>query len=976
MYIKGYTSNNTSVLRYLPTNPNIFSAKGEVIALIGVDPIADYPVDRIIKFVWDAVIEKYLSSQFGPLDSLKSALKAGEYELRNLIRGDEYLENTGVNLNLTILAVRGNSLYVARLGDQQILLWRNGKYIDVGEILDTHKVVAGSSAIERDDYLVVATKVVGQMIKSKEFSFQEMDQISQVVSDDQGYLISSMLEPTKEQLNIDINGSVSEVDGKALKVDDAISRIIDGDEDLRDNDFNDGIKSIDSSDSNERVGKSIHTTDQTEDKIVITQYSEVQLTSVTKDDDFIDLDKQEDQINKTNDDNYEEDEEDIESDVEEGIVTKSGAGIEEDTEFAKKNNSENEFSEENNNEINLEDRNTGEPAKIEDKMEIGKEDLSYDSEKYQEAKNLDSLDDKMYVNMRETSDSDIEQNNEIRETGQENASKTTEVLMGGLDADNQQKNDTLLTAPSICSLDAEKHQEDKLILPAPYVGSSKFKKLLYNIKVVLIKIGLALKKFWNWLLKVSGVLGGGVGKIGEKIDIVGGKVKVSIDDKLGRKMWYKKLMAKFSQMQFSRPRGQIKGMKIDGYRYSDQRKKRIGLIIIILLVGIILFFGIRFIIISKNESEIHKQVTSYYQESVTLVDEAERVVRENPTLAQTNIINANSKITSANEIVLWDKDITLLEELKVRATKVEDIIYRRVGISDEAANFELFIDAKMTFGDNANPTDMIAYQNTSNNQFIFVTDRGTKAVYRLSLYDKKLLKIGDENLVASSPENIDIGINGDVFVYDKSAGMLKSTLGEDGNYSNLTSLSPLTGSSLAEKGVTDLAIFGGEDSIFYTSRTDKSIYKAPNVGNAYGFPQLFVSDSSFGQINDLFGDNFIYAFSGGSEPVSRFYFSGGDDLGINITGVNPPIQDITCAFSFWTVNHKMYLWDEPNKRIIVLEKPNDETDLHTDSLVFLKQYVYRGTRDDVFNDVKEIVTDWDENYMYVLDGLRIWKIKL
>jgi len=970
MYIKGYTSNNTSVLRYLPTNPNIFSAKGEVIALIGVDPIADYPVDRIIKFVWDAVIEKYLSSQFGPLDSLKSALKAGEYELRNLIRGDEYLENTGVNLNLTILSIRGNSLYVARLGDQQILLWRNNKYIDVGEILDNHKVVAGSSAIERDDYLIVATKAAGEKIKSQQFSLNTMDNIAEEVSEDQGYLISSMQEPLKSQLDSSINTIEPTSSEEIPKVDESINRIIDGNHDLRDNDFNDnltgekvpGLDKTDDSvekedeyDSNGEITAKKNEDDEAIEEIiegplreseldgkniVITQYTEMKVeTEVTREgveDDFIDLDKQGSEIDN-NIDSHEEDD-----DSEEGLDDDVGDGQFHDP------------SVKGNNQV------------------ANKEDLAYEIPRYSDEKTTSSIDDHLSVSDRETSSvgGDIENPSDIsRETVGEKILENGEVRETGANyVDNPTENLSVTSGTNIA--------EEKLVLPAPYVGNSKFKKFIYNLRVFFIKIGHALKKFWNWLLKISGVLGGGVGKVGEKIDNVGSKVKVSIDDKLGRKMWYKKLMARISQMQISRPRGQIKGMKIDGYRYSDQRKKRIGLIIIILLVAIVLFFGIRFIIISKNESEVHKQVDQFYQESVTLVDEAERVVRENPTLAQTNIINANSKIASAEEIVLWEKDIQIINDLKARATKVEDIIYRRVGISEDSGNFELFIDAKITFGDSANPTDMISNKNSAGNQFLFVTDRGTKSVYRLSLYDKKLTKINDEGAIVASPENIDIGIDGDVFVYDKSAGMIRSSLGEDGNYTNFVSLSPLTGSSLSEKGITDLAIFGGEDSIFYTSRNDKSIYKAPNVGNAYGFPQLFVSDSSFAQINDLFADNFIYAFSGGSDAVSRYYFSGGDDLGIAVNGVNPPIQDITCAFSFWTVNHKMYLWDEPNKRIIVLEKPNDETGLHTDSLVFIKQYVYRGNRDDVFNDVKELVTDWDENYLYVLDGLRVWKIKL
>ena len=60
------------------------------------------------------------------------------------------------------------------------------------------------------------------------------------------------------------------------------------------------------------------------------------------------------------------------------------------------------------------------------------------------------------------------------------------------------------------------------------------------------------------------------------------------------------------------------------------------------------------------------------------------------------------------------------------------------------------------------------------------------------------------------------------------------------------------------------------------------------------------------------------------------------------------------------------------------EKPIEfgATPFHPNQFVLLNQFMYRGDRQDVFFDVKELATDYFEKSLYILDGNRIWQLKL
>ena len=79
-----------------------------------------------------------------------------------------------------------------------------------------------------------------------------------------------------------------------------------------------------------------------------------------------------------------------------------------------------------------------------------------------------------------------------------------------------------------------------------------------------------------------------------------------------------------------------------------------------------------------------------------------------------------------------------------------------------------------------------------------------------------------------------------------------------------------------------------------------------------------------------------------------------------------------------TMDRAFLVFESKSKRIIYFEKPIDvgENLRHPGSLLVLGQFEYRGSRGDVFNDVRGIVTEFEDRRMFVLDGMKIWEVNI
>ena len=74
----------------------------------------------------------------------------------------------------------------------------------------------------------------------------------------------------------------------------------------------------------------------------------------------------------------------------------------------------------------------------------------------------------------------------------------------------------------------------------------------------------------------------------------------------------------------------------------------------------------------------------------------------------------------------------------------------------------------------------------------------------------------------------------------------------------------------------------------------------------------------------------------------------------------------------------MFVFDSGLNRILLFEKPVEIAGQlkHPKELWMEAQFIYKGERNDVFRDVKELASDYYDANLFVLDGNKIWKVMI
>jgi hypothetical protein len=236
--------------------------------------------------------------------------------------------------------------------------------------------------------------------------------------------------------------------------------------------------------------------------------------------------------------------------------------------------------------------------------------------------------------------------------------------------------------------------------------------------------------------------------------------------------------------------------------------------------------------------------------------------------------------------------------------------------------------------------------------------------------------MADNDGVVESPEYVDIGNEGDIFVYDSGVGVLKAPNSNSG----WGAFETLTGVGIGNIGIDDVgefAVLTSSDNLYYLDTTNSRIMKSVNYGTGYSSTVVnVINDEKFVNANDFFADFSIYVLTSGNDGVLRY--SAGSYVPVSVVGVNGDMEGLLCGDTSGSTEFGFYVFDNGNKRLLRLEKPIDSYNnkLHPDELVLLNQYIYRGDNENMWSNVKEIVVDREEEYIYVLDGNNVWRIGL
>lgn len=394
-----------------------------------------------------------------------------------------------------------------------------------------------------------------------------------------------------------------------------------------------------------------------------------------------------------------------------------------------------------------------------------------------------------------------------------------------------------------------------------------------------------------------------------------------------------------------------------GGMLTSKRILGIGLILAVVFIGWYAW--------SQRQQRLEQeQIAAAFDSVSTLIEDATSAweVQKNRQETEASLASATETLDGLDGDVLDEEQKSRVEDLRDGIQSVYDLINRVSAVSETDGTLEILADLYLKLGESADITDFEKY-----GEPLYIVDRASHAVYRFIPSDGVLEKIANSGDIMKSPRNIAIG-DGYMYIYDSEVGVLTLDMNEnepDWTFRVRPELSARTVGS-----VTELSAFA--DNVYLLKADEARVLKSYPAGEGYSYPEEYFRHGAFDKAVDILIDGNIYVLSDGSEKLYRF-FAGQQDT-FSLSGFDVPLGNLCCGSTNLNDSGKLYVYDVENKRIVSIEKPTGER--HPGVGVFMRQYVYRGEREDIFTEVKDIVVDIDERIVYVLDGTRILKVLL
>lgn len=570
--------------------------------------------------------------------------------------------------------------------------------------------------------------------------------------------------------------------------------------------------------------------------------------------------------------------------------------------------------------------------------------------------------------------------------------KNTRELVGSLDeiAGNLNPSGGLLFFVSE-NEDIVKEEEEVLEIvkeeeEIPYVETPKSEVLTKSKSDVDLRTYVSafltkIPNFFKWVRPLKEFFKKILTNISQKASVFFRERASSLKEVFAKKRWFKKVSARISQsdMNIGR-RNELKGFKVDGYKAKNKKIERFKIAGIAVVCVVLLVSGIKFTMDQKETREISKSANEIFVKVEGFVKEAEEKSRTDKTSAETYVFRANEELKKIpNE--LGEKDILKKNELEGKVLGIQDSLYKRVGLFDSDGSIESYLDTRLAFGENSNPKDIAMYMDDRGNEHLLVADLGMKGVYMVSLYDKSVKRLPDENSVLKKPEHLYIGQKG-LYVLDSEVGVVRASFDENGWFTSFTALTGLGIENIGAKDIAEFAVLTDTDNVYVLDRKDGVLLKSSNFGSGYGLSYGYIKDESFMNANDVLADLSVYILTSGENGLRRYIYSFSESkqvpADLEILGMDGSFKNLSFGYTRGDLNFDLYLFDSEDMRILRFEKPIESgKDMrHPNQILLLNQYVYRGTRENIWKDVNDFVVDKGEKGMYLLDSSVVWKIRL
>ncbi len=458
-------------------------------------------------------------------------------------------------------------------------------------------------------------------------------------------------------------------------------------------------------------------------------------------------------------------------------------------------------------------------------------------------------------------------------------------------------------------------------------------------------IFMQLKSVWKVVVKymklIVSYVEKALSKIGEVLSNIFMNIKVMLDKQFGRKIWYRKMQARFSFMSSN---SSVQGMKIDGYREGQTRSKRIGILFGVIALALILFLFVRLAMNAQVARENHNYAIGIIKIVNEKIEEAQSSINFDKEAAEIALFDANETLATLEDRKYSIDDMKKLNDIKKNISELEDKLYSRVRLTEDSKNIELYIESITQFGDGSKPEDITIYKDSFQNEYIYITDSGLKSVYKIDLSNKELVKLPDANSILFSPKYIDVGVSG-IFVYDSITGVVTSEMDKKTNHQSFKKLTGLEKDDIGNEDISELAILTLNDNVYLVSRSDTSILRSLKQPSGYGYLSPLFTDDILANGSDFFGDNVAsYLVSENGTGLYRLNSVGGRLVNSNlvVSELKPEKAKFTAGYTGGSLDTGFYAFDSENKRIVHFEKPKETSGdiLHPNELFTMKQYIW------------------------------------
>ena len=515
--------------------------------------------------------------------------------------------------------------------------------------------------------------------------------------------------------------------------------------------------------------------------------------------------------------------------------------------------------------------------------------------------------------------------------------------------------------------------------------SATFNKVKTKVKInkiaSKIRIPSGVKSLFVFIWKGIKLV---IGKIASFIGSIFSLIGEKLGNKFRNKKWYRKVGSKISNVKvntvdISRNNNYLKGVKVDSYKEKNVRNKRVKIVLLVLLIAILLVFGINYTKHKKEENAISAQANKVFDQIEDLLTNAQSSVTTDKSTAQSYLSKSSNLFESVPDNINKE-DTQKFEELKKKLVSIQDELYKIAGVTEENG-LTNYIDSRLALGEASVLTDIEIYKNEkTGKEYLLLSDSGKKQIYIVNLEDKSIETISNSNSLLRNPQYLSLGVGG-LYIYDKTAGMLKSALDDSGNFGDIYAIAGLSGTDIGDSSISSMITLTENDNIYFLSTAKSAILKSSAAyEDRYGLISTYIEDTDFSTGVDILSDLSLYVVSNSMTPVIRFSWSYVEqrqaENPVTITGIED-VGTLTCGYTYGeSTSGNFYTFSKEGKKVLSLEKPLESESLHPNELLLTKQYQYRGDNEHVWTDVKDVVVDSAGQYMYILEPNTVWKLAL